>query len=145
MDTTTAARTGARQSIVSLLLALTVLELFTVISISGQDLANNLIFLLRAQSNGYVVLLLLLLFTVTFFLGRQAGKDILLKGKHPVATGIKYALITGGVAWVYLLVIISILHLPEAVWNSILQAQTMLTLAIVIAWVFTARKIKATA
>lgn len=142
MESKAAKQVGGRLAFVAVLFAVIVLEIFWLMMGTGGDLANDLIFFIAAQANILVVIFFILLFSATYFLGRYAGKDILTCNKNHIWTGIKYALLTSVINWIYLLIIYQVNHILEHAWNAVLEALLTLTIAVFMAWMFAVRRIR---
>lgn len=145
MESTTAKQIGGKFAFVAILFAVVVLEIFWLMMGTGGDLANDLIFFVAAQANIFVATFFILLFSVTYFLGRYAGRDILTRNKNHIWIGIKYALLSSMINWIYLLIIYQVNHILEHAWNAILEALLTLTIAIFMAWMFAVRRIRSKA
>ncbi|NLR80435.1 hypothetical protein [Chitinophaga eiseniae] len=142
MESKAAKQIGGKSAFVAVLFAVIVLEIFWLMMGTGGDLANDLIFFIAAQANIFVVTFFILLFSTTYFLGRYAGRDILIRNKNHIWIGIKYALLTSVINWIYLLIIYQVNHILEHAWNAVIEALLTLTIAIFMAWMFAMKRIR---
>src|ERR1700678_2480862 len=92
MELKTARHIGGGIAIQTHLLVFATLELFELIKETRGDFANGILFFIFGQLNPFEIGGLAILFTSTYFLGRIAGKEILVDGRNSKWVGVKYAL-----------------------------------------------------
>jgi hypothetical protein len=57
------------------------------------DFANGILFFMEAVTNIHFIIILAILFGLTFFFGGKAGKEIIIDKRHFVVTSIKYVVL----------------------------------------------------
>ena len=82
MKQATAKRIGGKQTCIIALFAVVILEIIWLVLECRGDFANGILFFLQAQSNPSVLGFFALLFIATYFLGRYAGRDIIIRGQN---------------------------------------------------------------
>ena len=69
-------------------------ELIQMVLETRGDFANGIIFFIEGHKNVHYLVMVSILFTVTYFVGRRNGKEILILGRHFYLTPFKYGLLT---------------------------------------------------
>ncbi|HEY9262192.1 hypothetical protein [Chitinophaga sp.] len=141
MDTNIARQTGGKKALKAQIFTILLLEFFYMLASTSGDFANNIIFFIDAQMNKDVLGFFILLLGGTYFLGRRAGVEMLIRSRHDVITGIKYALISSVVMLGYLFIDYCIHNGPAGVWKVISVPMVYITAAIVVAWLWTTREL----
>jgi hypothetical protein len=141
MELKAAKRLGGGLAIQSLLILIASCEFIWLITVYGFD-ANDLLFFLANLFNPFAILGYAILFTSTYFLGRNAGKEIIISSHNIVRVGLKYALVTVGIFWGYGSSFCAIARTPQLTWNSLIWALLRISLLIIAAWLWAAWRIK---
>jgi uncharacterized membrane protein len=142
MEIKTATRTGGGITIQTLLFVFAILELFELVKETRGDFANGILFFLSGQLNPFEIIGLALLFTITYFLGRNAGKEILLDGRNSKWVGVKYALLTIAVFTGILLCIYAANDAPQSAWKALTFVVITFSISILITWLWAVWRIK---
>jgi hypothetical protein len=89
-----AEKSGRRETLKWTLYTFLIMELvFMLIETSG-DFANGIIFFIEGHKNVHYMVMVTILFGVTYLLGQRNGKEILILGRHFFVTPFKYGLLT---------------------------------------------------
>lgn len=118
-----------------------ILELLGLFIVAGGDFANGILFYIQAQMNPFGLGFFILLFTLSYFLGKEAGRNIA-KGSPYLKIGAIYGLLEGVILLGYVLVIANTLgQLPKAL-QSLPQLSLVIILPVLLLWLFAASEIK---
>ena len=142
MEQAAAKRIGGKQACTIALFAVIILEIIWLVHECQGDFANGILFYLQAQSNPFVLGFFVLLFSVTYFLGRYAGRDILIRGQNYMWVGFKYGLMASAILIGYLLIAYAAHSILQQALNAIFQLIAAITAPMLGIWLFSARQIK---
>jgi hypothetical protein len=137
-----AERIGGGITIQSLLLVFTMVELFFLVKATRSDFANGILFFIFGQLNPFEIVGVAVLFSLTYFLGRNAGKEILLNGGDWKRVGVKHALLTIGLFAGIVLAICAAHNGLQSAWDSIIFLILVFSISILLAWLWAVWRIK---
>lgn len=84
---------GRNQALIKTAIAVLVMLLFFFCQQTAGDFANGAMFFVDAITSARFIGILIILFGLTFILGKRAGKAIIVDGKHFAGIAVKYAFI----------------------------------------------------
>ena len=142
MEIIAARRTGGGISVQTLLFVVALLELFWLVEETRGDFANGILFFLQEQLNPFCIGGFTILFTATYFLGRNVGKEILISGKSFVWVELKYSFLTLGILSAYLVGIYSAINAPQSAWKSLPTVLIRLIVLLVASGIWSGWRIK---
>jgi hypothetical protein len=85
---------------------------------------------------------LAIIFTLTYFWGRNAGKEILTPGRNFVRVGMKYSFLMIGILAGCLFGIYAANHAPQSAWRSLPSVLLRITISMSVAWMRAVWRIK---
>lgn len=150
MEITEAQKIGGRIAIRTFIIVVLLLEAIFFFRETRGDLANGILFFMAAHSYIYLIFLLVLTLLV-WWLGRKAGKVILIDQKNYLVTGALYGAISIAVAlvWIAICFLVIMFNLiittRPPIWIPIaieLTAGPFMTIVLAIVWFLAALQIK---
>jgi hypothetical protein len=142
MEMKVARRIGGGISVQTLLYIVAFLEVFGLIEETRGDFANGILFFLYEQLNPFKLGVLAIIFTLTYFLGRNAGKEILIHGRNLVRVGMKYSFLMIGILAGGLFAIYAANHAPQSAWKSLPSVLLSIAISMLVAWMWAVWRIK---
>jgi hypothetical protein len=101
MDIKQAESLGRRESLTLTLYLFLIGELIMLFLTTSGDFANGILFFIQGHMNIHYLVMVTILFALTYFLGQRNGKEILILGRHFFLTPFKYGLLTIWIALAY--------------------------------------------
>jgi hypothetical protein len=101
MNIEQAKKIGQRETLKWTLYTFLIGELIFMFLETRGDFANGIIFFIEGHKNIHYLVMVAILFTVTYFSGQRNGTEILILGRHFYITPFKYGLLTIWVVLVY--------------------------------------------
>jgi hypothetical protein len=92
---------GQRESLRLTLYLFLLGELIVLFLTTSGDFANGILFFIQGHMNIHYLIMVTILFALTYLLGRRSGKEILIMGRHFFLTPFKYGLLTIWTALAY--------------------------------------------
>ena len=142
MELKAAQNIGIRQTLRTLLFVVSIVESVLLIQETHGDFANGILFYFAEQLNALVLALFSIIFTATFFLGRSAGKAIIVAGKNYLWIGIKYSLLELILVLGYFILVYKANHATPEIWRSLVPAMIKIAIAITGIWLWSTWRIK---
>jgi hypothetical protein len=142
MEMKAAKRIGGGIAIQTLLIGVVLFEIFGLIVETRGDFANGILFFLYEQLNPFEIGGFAILFTITYFLGRNAGKEILIDRRSVVRIALKYAVLMIGLFAGCLVSIDAAMNAPKSVWELLTAVLLRFTLLMVVVWIGSVWRIK---
>jgi len=142
MEMKEARRIGGGIAVQTLLFTVLVLELWHVLQETRGDFANGILFYLSEVLNPPELLGYAILFGGTYFLGRKAGKEILILGRGFIGVGLKYLFLTLGLSSVVLAGIIAASYAPDDAWQLLVFEIVKLAVLLIVTWMWAGWRIK---
>lgn len=121
--------------------AVAILELIGLFVVAGGDFANGILFYIQAQSNIFVLGFFILLFVLSYFLGKEAGRNIA-KGSPYLKVGTIYGLLEGVILLGYVLMIANAHGQLSKALQSLPQLSLIIILPVLLLWLFAASALK---
>jgi hypothetical protein len=106
------------------------------------DFANGILFFLQEQLSPFEIGGFAILFTATYFFGRNAGKEILMLGKSFAWVGLTYSFLTLGILSGYLLSIYAANNAPQSACKSLPSVLIRITVLLVASGMWSGWRIK---
>lgn len=94
MNIERAKKTGQKETLKWTLYAFLVGELIFMFLETRGDFASGIIFFIEGHKNIHYLVMVAILFIVTYFAGQRNGNEILILGRHIFMTPFKYGLLT---------------------------------------------------
>ena len=101
MDIEQAKKIGKNETLRWTLYIFLIGELFFMFLETRRDFANGIIFFIEAHQNIHYLVMVVILFSVTVFVGERNGKEILIQERHFFITPFKHGLLTIAIVLAY--------------------------------------------
>ena len=121
---------GGKKAARAFLFAFILFEGFALFIETKGDFANGLLDFLRAQMDSFFLSLTAVMFLALFFLGRMAGKQILVDLKNHVYVGLMWAFFTIAIVLAYAVGYVFILGIVMDHWIPFIVFLSLFILAI---------------
>ena len=138
----TARRIGGGKTVQTLLFTVAAVELWHLRQETRGDFANGILFYLAGELNPVVILGYAILFSGIYFLGRMAGKEILILRKNFVWVGLKYFLFSLGIFSVFLIAVLAPNQTPDDAWQLFAYGVSRLAILLLVTWIWSSWRIK---
>ena len=125
---------GSRKALKCTLFVFLTLEAFILFLETRGDFANGIMFFIQGQKDSLFLSMIFILFLSSFFLGRWAGRKILVEKKNHILIAMLLALLTAGILISYFYLFAIIKRLITGDWKILTITISLVSLSI---WIIT--------